>query len=167
MHSKTIDFVEIILPEEAEKVTRMIIAVDFDGTIVENKYPGIGEEMLFAFATLRQLQKEMHQLILWTYRSGKSLDEAVAYCQANGVVFYAVNNDYPNEKFDVTGSRKIHADVFIDDRNVGGFLGWSKVWQLLHPEKPGIEQMLIDKDAHFNYPEQKSFLFKLKHLFKS
>ena len=44
------------------------IAVDFDGTIVEHQYPAIGKELLFAFETLRQLQKQGHQLILWTYR---------------------------------------------------------------------------------------------------
>lgn len=136
----------------------MKIAVDFDGTIVENKYPAIGKEMLFAFATLRQLQKEGHQLILWTYRSGKLLIEAVEFCRDNGIDFYAVNQDYYGEKFDPdTMSRKIHADVFIDDRNVGGFLGWSKIWQLLHPESQDIEDMFVDYKAHINYQKQNIF----------
>jgi len=57
----------------------MIIAVDFDGTLVEHRYPAIGKEILFAFETLRELQKQNHQLILWTIRSGKELEEAVEY----------------------------------------------------------------------------------------
>ena len=110
----------------------MIIAVDFDGTIVEHEYPKIGKPKLFAFQTLKQLQKQGHNLILWTYRSGKMLDEAVEFCRENGIEFYAVNKSYPQEKYDESISRKISADVFIDDRNVGGFIGWSKIWQILN-----------------------------------
>lgn len=112
----------------------MKIAVDFDGTIVENAYPEIGEEKLFAFETLKQLQKRGHQLILWTYRSGKELDEAVAFCKEHGVEFYAVNNNYPEEKPMDNLPRKINADVYIDDRNLGGFIEWGKVWQILTNE---------------------------------
>ena len=117
----------------------MIIAIDFDGTIVEHKYPEIGKEMLFAFETLRELQKQKHQLILWTVRSGKELEEAVEYCREQGIEFYAVNKNYPEEEFDETISRKIHADIFIDDRNIGGFPGWSKVWQMMNPPEPGAK----------------------------
>ena len=67
------------------------IAVDFDGTIVEHEYPKIGKEMLFAFDTLKLLKDKGNKLILWTYRSGKYLDEAVEYCKENGLEFYAVN----------------------------------------------------------------------------
>ena len=69
----------------------MKIAVDFDGTIVEHRYPQIGEEKLFAFETLKQLQKLGHQLILWTFRYGAELEEAVEYCKKKGLEFYAVN----------------------------------------------------------------------------
>ncbi|MDR2040534.1 MAG: hypothetical protein LBQ60_21670 [Bacteroidales bacterium] len=113
----------------------MIIAVDFDGTIVEDKYPGIGKEKRFAFMTLKDLQKQGHRLILWTYRSGRSLEDAVEFCRKNGIEFYAVNRSYPEEKMDESQvSRKIHADVFIDDRNIGGFIGWGEVWQMLNQE---------------------------------
>jgi hydroxymethylpyrimidine pyrophosphatase-like HAD family hydrolase len=113
----------------------MKIAVDFDGTIVEHKYPEIGKPIIFAFDTLKKLQEQRHQLILWTYRSGKYLDEAVEFCRKNGIVFYAVNKNYPEEEFDEeTISRKIQADWYIDDRNIGGFLGWGEIFQLLHPE---------------------------------
>lgn len=112
----------------------MKIAVDFDGTVVEHKYPAIGKEILFAFETLRELQRQKHQLILWTYRSGKELDEAVEFCKEKGIEFYAVNKNYPEEEYDPTISRKIDADVYIDDRNLGGFPGWSAVWQMLNPD---------------------------------
>ncbi len=51
----------------------LIIAVDFDGTIVEDAYPKIGKPMIFAFETLLKLQKEGHRIILWTYRNGRAL----------------------------------------------------------------------------------------------
>jgi len=120
----------------------MVIAIDFDGTIVEHKYPDIGKEMLFAFETMKELQKQKHQLILWTYRSGKELDEAIEFCRERGIEFYAVNKNYPEEQYDERISRKIQAEVYIDDRNLGGFPGWSKVWQMLNPAEPGIKEEL-------------------------
>lgn len=109
------------------------IAVDFDGTIVDHEYPGIGKEKLFAFQTLRELDKMGARLILWTFRTGKELDEAVEYCRKNGLEFYAINRNYPEEIFDESISRKIDADIYIDDKNLGGFPGWSEVWQMLVP----------------------------------
>lgn|SRR5690554_4459925 len=132
------------------------IAVDFDGTIVEHKYPDIGNEMLFAFDTLKQLQAKGHKLILWTYRTGDKLEEAVAYCKKNGLEFYAVNESYPGESKEGNFSRKIAADIFIDDRNVGGFLGWDVIWQMLHPEGEEYAHQLKNKLAHLNYPKKKS-----------
>lgn len=118
------------------------IAVDFDGTIVEHKYPEIGKEVMFAFNTLRALQEQGHQLILWTYRSGQELHEAVEYCRRNGVEFYAVNASYPEEEFDEDyDSRKIDADIFIDDRNIGGLPSWGEIYQMINPnENPTLEE---------------------------
>jgi hydroxymethylpyrimidine pyrophosphatase-like HAD family hydrolase len=137
-----------------------IIAVDFDGTVVEHKYPEIGKEMLFAFSTLKALQQKGHKLILWTIRTGKLLDEAVAYCKQNGVEFYAVNKNYPEEILDESTSRKLNVDIFIDDRNVGGFVGWSEVWQMLHPESGDFLHTLKNPEAHNNYRTKKEGLFK-------
>ncbi|HBE39836.1 MAG TPA: hydrolase [Bacteroidales bacterium] len=109
------------------------IAVDFDGTIVDHEYPAIGREKLFAFRTLKELEKKGARLILWTFRAGKELDEAVGFCRQNGIEFYAVNKNYPEEIMTDSISRKIDADIYIDDRNLGGFPGWSEVWQMLFP----------------------------------
>ena len=134
------------------------IAVDFDGTIVEHRYPEIGKEILFAFDTLKALQKQGHQLILWTYRSGKELDEAVEYCRQNGLEFYAVNKSYPEEEFDeYYASRKIEADLFIDDRNIGGLVSWGEIYQMINPhENPSAE------DEIRSLPRKKKSLFKRK-----
>ena len=137
-----------------------VIAVDFDGTIVEHKHPAIGKEMLFAFATLKELQKKGHKLLLWTIRTGPLLDEAVEFCKANGVEFYAVNKNYPEEEINEKTSRKLNADVFIDDRSLGGFIGWSEVWQMLHPEGGEFSHQLKNPSAHHNYKGKESSFFK-------
>lgn len=112
----------------------MVIAVDFDGTIVEHKYPAIGEEIPFATETLKMLIKDRHKLILWSVREGKLLEEAVEWCRKRGVEFYAVNRDYPEETMQNNNhfSRKLKADYFIDDRNIGGLPDWGQIYQMVH-----------------------------------
>ena len=113
------------------------IAVDFDGTLVEDEYPKIGKPILFAFDTLKKLQENGHRLILWTYRKGKALDEAVQFAESQGIIFYAVNKSFPEEIFDPKYSRKINADFFIDDRNIGGLKSWGEIYQeLIGESKP-------------------------------
>ncbi len=121
----------------------LTIAVDFDGTLVENKYPEIGKPIMFAFESLKKLQQEGHQIILWTYRSGEKLDEAVEFCKQRGISFYAVNKSYPEEEYEEEISRKILADIFIDDRNINGLPPWGEIYhQLTHtkPEAPKVKK---------------------------
>ena len=115
----------------------MIIAVDFDGTLVEDKYPKIGPERPFATETLRMLIRDKHRLILWTVREGRHLEEAVEWCKQRGVEFYAVNKDYPEEDKGKNNhfSRKIKADYFIDDRNIGGLPEWGQIYQIISEGK--------------------------------
>ncbi len=127
------------------------IAVDFDGTIVEDEYPGIGKPQLFAFETLKKLQEKGHRLILWTYRNGKHLDDAVTFCEKNGIIFYAVNKSFPEETFDPKYSRKINADYFIDDRNIGGLVGWGEIYQLLVSETPPLVEHKKKKKSWFSF----------------
>ena len=123
----------------------MTIAVDFDGTIVEHRYPKIGEEIPFATETLKILAKERHRLILWTVREGDLLEEAIEWCRQRGVSFYAVNKDYPEEEKNHLGfSRKLKADLFIDDRNLGGLPDWGTIYQMIHEQKP-YEPVLSDR----------------------
>ena len=86
------------------------------------------------------LQDKGHQLILWTYRSGRYLDEAVTFCKENGIEFYAINCNYPEEVFDDTKSRKIDCDFYVDDRNIGGLPSWGEIYQFLHPGE-GVRRM--------------------------
>jgi len=147
---------------QTKTIKPMKIAVDFDGTIVEHKYPKIGKVMPFAFPALIELQKLGHQLILWTYRSGKELDAAVEFCRKNGLEFYAVNKNYPDEVFDDSISRKIYADVYIDDRNIGGFPGWSIVWRLIKNNDPFNYKEFFNNFS--NESKKDSFSEKFKKL---
>ena len=115
----------------------MLIAVDFDGTIVEHRYPEIGPEIPFAIETLKMLIKDHHRLILWTVREGELLDAAVNWCRERGVEFYAVNRDYPEEKPENNQffSRKIKVDYFIDDRNLGGLPDWGTIYRMITRHK--------------------------------
>lgn len=114
----------------------LLIAVDFDGTIVEDAYPKIGKPRIFAFETMKHLQNDGHRLILWTYRKGRRLQEAVEFCKTNGIEFYAVNHSFPEEEHDPAVSRKIDADIFIDDRNIGGLPSWGEIYHIITNEKP-------------------------------
>ena len=111
----------------------MVIAVDFDGTIVEHRYPAIGEEKPFAIETLKMLIRDRHQLILWSVREGQLLEDAVQWCRERGVEFWAVNRDYPEEdpRHNQHFSRKLKADIFIDDRNLGGLPDWGTIYQMI------------------------------------
>ena len=134
----------------------MTIAVDFDGTIVEHRYPAIGAEIPFAIDTLKKLSDERHKLILWSVREGKLLDEAVAYCKERGLEFYAVNSNYPEEsEKHSTFSRKLQADLFIDDRNLGGLPDWGVIYRMVN-EKLTFEDVYRDFENAYPEPPKKS-----------
>lgn len=134
----------------------MVIAVDFDGTIVEHRYPQIGKEIPFAIATLKKLQEEHHLLVLWSVREGRLLDEAVAFCRSRGLEFYAVNGNLPEEEQEGASmrSRKVNADLYIDDRNVGGLPDWGVIYELVH-HKWSYERYL--QEVHDAKREKTSF----------
>jgi pyruvate kinase len=115
----------------------LIIAIDMDGTITTKAFPGLGEPLPEAFAVMRELQAQGHRLVLWTCRengrdpsTGQYLADAVAFCRQHGIEFVSVNENRV-EGFPPLKGRKICADIYIDDRNLGGFPGWAAVRELL------------------------------------
>ncbi len=86
------------------------------------------------------------------------MDEAVEYCKNNGIEFYAVNKNYPEEEFNINISRKIDADIYIDDKNLGGFPGWSEVWQKINPDNLQFNSFSELK------PKGKTFISKIRNL---
>lgn len=133
----------------------MTIAIDFDGTIVEHRYPAIGRELPFAFETLKKLKEEGHKLILWSVREGDLLDEAVDFCKERGVEFYAINRDYPEETEESNRhfSRKLKVDLFIDDRNLGGLPDWGTIYRMVH-SKLTYEDLLDYYEQHNDREEE-------------
>lgn len=96
----------------------MIYAVDFDGTLCRDRYPEIGEPKTAVIRFVKRLRQHGDKLILWTCRSGDDLDAAVAWCEAVGITFDAVNDNLPeNVERYKNNCRKVNADYYIDDRN--------------------------------------------------
>lgn len=116
----------------------MIIAIDFDGTIVKHKYPIIGED-IGAIPVLKELIDNGHKLILYTMRSNKELQEAVDYLKDKGIEFWAINEN-PSQKH-WTSSPKIYANMYIDNAGIGipliysldekPFVNWEGVKEML------------------------------------
>jgi len=97
----------------------MIIAVDFDGTLCENKFPEIGEPNESVISELKTRQKNGDHLILWTCRSEDKLEAAVHWCEEHGLIFDCINENLP-EVIEAFGEdcRKITAQEYWDDRAV-------------------------------------------------
>ena len=102
-----------------------IIAVDFDGTIVEHAFPQIGKPIPFAIETLLKLQKEGYRLVLWTVRTGK----------------------------------KIAADIYIDDRNLGGLPDWGVIYSIIKGKTTPTY------NVEYTQPKPKGFIEKIRGLF--
>jgi hypothetical protein len=136
----------------------MVIAVDFDGTIVEHEYPKIGKPIPFSFDVLKKLQQEEHHtLILWTMREGDLLQEAIDFCKKQGLEFYAHNKNYPEEEFNEETARKLSVDLFIDDRNIGGLPDWGVIYKLIKFGSTGPDGEEIERD--YSMPARKKNFF--------
>lgn len=96
-----------------------IVAIDFDGTLVQDRYPKIGEPIDAMFELCRQLKGAGIKLILWTCRTGEWLDDAIEFCRLNGLAFDAVNRNVDEvvNMFN-NDTRKVYADLYIDDKSI-------------------------------------------------
>jgi hypothetical protein len=97
------------------------------------------------------LANEGHKLILWSVREGVLLEEAVNWCKERGLEFYAVNKDFPEENTNHNEhfSRKLKADIWIDDRNVGGLPDWGTIYRIIK-ERKTYEEILINDSMDTN-----------------
>lgn len=95
----------------------MIIAVDFDGTCVDHKYPDIGEPAPHAIETMQELVKQGDKLILWTMRSGKALEEAEQWFKKNEISLWGSQRNPEQDSW--TNSPKCYAQLYIDDAAFG------------------------------------------------
>lgn len=138
----------------------MIIAVDFDGTVVEHKYPEIGKTVPGAVAVLKKLVAQGHQLILWTMRSDQSLAEAVVWYNDNGIPLFGINTN--PEQTEWTNSPKAYAQLYIDDAALGcplstlvthGLDGKTTPYGRPFVDWVTVEQMLVEKGILANKPQ--------------
>jgi len=106
----------------------MILAIDFDGTIVHNKFPAIGELLPNSKEVINQLYDNGHYIIIWTSRDGAELLKAINFLIHTGIKFHRINDNNPvnTEKYG-SNSRKVYAHMYIDDHNMEGFSGWERV----------------------------------------
>lgn len=101
----------------------MIIAIDFDGVLCKNEFPEIGPPNYEVVSLVRQLIDEGHEVVLWTSRNGAELSAAEVWCRDRGLYFCAINEPAPSNREEYedrypTQSRKIYADIYIDDHNL-------------------------------------------------
>lgn len=135
-----------------------IIAVDFDGTLCEDKWPDIGEPNTELISYLKKCQKAGDRIILWTCRVGRHLEDAIEWAKEQGLVFNAVNANL-QECIDRFGNdcRKVHADKYLDDKNccilwnadrkelIGRLIDTVEDWLTEKAEKLGAEQSVLEQ----------------------
>lgn len=93
------------------------IAVDFDGTLVFNKYPALENPNMDLINFIKRYRDE-YTWILWTNRTGERLEEAIDYMKSFGVTFDYVNEN-SRETIEYWGdSRKVWANYYIDDKSI-------------------------------------------------
>ncbi|OJV19334.1 MAG: hypothetical protein BGO30_07120 [Bacteroidetes bacterium 41-46] len=106
----------------------MIIAVDFDGTIHGGSYPSIGYLFPDVRKTISSLRANGHYVIIWTCRTGQDLLEAINWLLENKIEFDRINDNHPSNIANYGGNtRKIFADLYIDDKQVGELPKWDKI----------------------------------------
>lgn len=100
----------------------MIVAVDFDGVLCRDEFPEIGAPNYRMISLVREIADAGHEVVLWTSRADDRLVEAVHWCEDRGLHFCAVNDNAPSNRAQYeglypNGTRKVHADVYMDDKD--------------------------------------------------
>jgi hypothetical protein len=125
----------------------MIIAIDFDGTLHNGEWPSIGEPMPWATDTMRRLKEDGHYLIIWSCREGREQTAMVNWLLGHGIAFDRVNDNHPELVARYGGnSRKISADLYIDDRQLGGLPEWNEIYEQIKISALSVWTMQIFGD---------------------
>jgi hypothetical protein len=116
----------------------VIIAVDFDGTMHTGVFPEIGSVAPYAAEIIRKLRADGHYVILWSCRSGSELLNAINWCLEREIYFDRINDNCPANKRQYGGdTRKIYADLYLDDKQVGGLPTWPEIYEIIQNNNNG------------------------------
>lgn len=88
------------------------VAIDFDGTIVEHRFPKVGDLKMNVVKKIKAWYEKGHTIIIWTCRTDKYADEAKAFLDKNNIPYHFFNEN-PSSRIK---SRKVLADIYLDDR---------------------------------------------------
>jgi dUTP pyrophosphatase len=149
----------------------MLIAIDFDGTIVEDHYPNIGPLRKNAAKVINRLQEEGHQIIIWTCRT--NTEDIHRFLRVNRIDFDRINENCPYRinYYKGTDPRKLGADMYIDDKQLGGIPeDWEDIYQMISSsnhklpkyEKPVIKIVNISDNPLPEYLTESSSGFDIR-----
>ena len=121
----------------------MIIAIDFDGTLVRSVWPAIGSPVSGAIETMRQWHRAGHRIIIWTCRAGAELEACEQWLIDNHVPYDSINCNLPErvEFYGGSDTRKVSADLFVDDKAVGAPDDPAELWRLAREK---VAQMCVE-----------------------
>lgn len=123
--------------------TQLIIAVDFDGTVVKHKYPAVGDTVEGSVETLQKLVDKGHKIVLWTMRDKSELEDAVKWFEEKNIPLHGTNSNPDQSAW--TSSPKAYAQLYIDDaalgcplkfdREMNWYVDWLRVSEILQHMK--------------------------------
>ena len=113
--------------------TPFIIAIDFDNTIVEEKYPEIGELRKYAGYYINKLYEDGYKILINTCRAEEYQDHAETFLREKGIKFHQINNNLPESiAFYKQDCRKLSAHLYIDDRCLMGLPEtWGEIYKMV------------------------------------
>lgn len=107
----------------------MIIAIDFDGTLHTGRWPDIGSPAPYAVDMMQKLKADGHYLIIWTCRENRQQTEAINWLLDKQIPFDRINDNVPGQtELYGNNSRKVHTDLYVDDKQVGGLPCWDEIY---------------------------------------
>lgn len=109
----------------------LILAIDFDGTIVKEIFPSIGPIRAGAVEYIRKLYDDGHYIIIWTCREGEFKVDMKIFLEQNDIPYHRVNKGNPEAIEKYWDARKIGADIYIDDRGILGIPSWSEIYRIV------------------------------------
>lgn len=138
----------------------MIIAIDFDGTLHSGVFPAIGVPAPYAVEIMQKLKADGHYIIINTCRSNDDLLEAINWMLLKRIPFDRVNDNHPAQiALHKNNSRKVHADLYIDDKQVGGLPLWPDIYKYIATFiDPQVESFVgnVTFPYAFDYVEEQS-----------